>query len=621
MNKNPDILFRNFDVFQNSGEEAKSLKSLVFQLAISGRLDFQKLSGGRIKQPLQTLVKRQKAYLQKEGIPFSMPGAGQSLTNLQKGHAAAESPPVTGKAKKQAQKKSAAFAERADSIWPMAELREFCELLRGVTYSKKDEIAKGGNVVLRANNIDIDGSLNLKEIKQISKKTNETQRLIKNDIFICLASGSIKHIGKTAFIEQNTDYYFGGFMGCIRTNKDVLSKYLFHLLHAPRFNKYLASTISSTNINNLSKKVLYNYNVPLPPLEVQKEIVTLMEKCALLESQAKEKSQKQEGFSKSAAYFITQSKSKKELSHYWKMLKRNFKDVLCSESGAKEFKAMAFQLCLNGKLDFQKLSGGRVKQPLQTLVKRQKAYLQKEGIPFSMPGAGQSLKTLQESHAAAKSPPVTGKAKKQIEKDGAAFDEQPDSIWPMVELGDICEFNPKKSKVKDLPKNQLVSFVPMADLSAHNMSIRVQNEKKIKDVYSGYTYFAEEDVLLARVTPCFENGKSGIARNLKNGIGFGSSEFFVYRINKKNILSEIIYYLISSNIFIDIGKKNMGGTGGLQRLTKDYAIKYKIPLPPLEVQKEIAAFMEHIEKTERQIQEEKSLSVQLAQSLSHLDVC
>ena len=122
---------------------------------------------------------------------------------------------------------------------------------------------------------------------------------------------------------------------------------------------------------------------------------------------------------------------------------------------------------------------------------------------------------------------------KYLKKEGIPFEEQPDSIWPMVELETVCEFNPKKSKVKDLPKNQLVSFVPMADMNAHNINFRIKHEKKLKDVYSGYTYFSEGDVLLSRVTPCFENGKSGIAKNLKNGVGFGSSEFFVYRVNKK----------------------------------------------------------------------------------------
>ena len=176
--------------------------------------------------------------------------------------------------------------------------------------------------------------------------------------------------------------------------------------------------------------------------------------------------------------------------------------------------------------------------------------------------------------------------------------------WPMVELGEVCEFNPKKTEIKDLSKKRSVSFVPMADLNEHRMNFEAKQEKLLEEVYSGYTYFAENDVLLARVTPCFENGKAGIAKNLTNGIGFGSSEFFVYRANAKKILPQWVYYFISSNEFLSAGKNNMTGTGGLQRLTKDYASKFKIPLPPLEVQKQIVA---EIEAEQRAVDECKKL--------------
>ncbi|MCK5450621.1 MAG: N-6 DNA methylase [Candidatus Omnitrophica bacterium] len=166
----------------------------------------------------------------------------------------------------------------------------------------------------------------------------------------------------------------------------------------------------------------------------------------------------------------------------------------------------------------------------------------------------------------------------------------------MVELREVCEFNPKKSEIKDLPKEQLVSFIPMTDLNENQINFRTKQEKKIKDVYSGYTYFAENDVLLARVTPCFENGKAGIAKNLTNKIGFGSSEYFVYRADKDKILSEFIYYFIASYDFIENGKNSMSGTGGLQRLTKDYATKYKIPLPSLKIQRQLVAEAEKEEE-------------------------
>lgn len=166
--------------------------------------------------------------------------------------------------------------------------------------------------------------------------------------------------------------------------------------------------------------------------------------------------------------------------------------------------------------------------------------------------------------------------------------------WNIVKLGDICELNPKKSEVKNFTGE--VSFVPMAMLSETDMYFSTQEKKNLKEVYAGYTYFRDNDVLLAKVTPCFENGKSGLAKNLENGIGFGSSEFFVLRANPNRVLPEYIYYIISSNRFIAKGVPQMTGTGGLRRLPKDFILNYSVPLPPLEIQTEIIAELDGYQK-------------------------
>ena len=164
---------------------------------------------------------------------------------------------------------------------------------------------------------------------------------------------------------------------------------------------------------------------------------------------------------------------------------------------------------------------------------------------------------------------------------------QNNSGWETVQLGEICELNPRKSEVKDFDSE--VSFVPMAVVSETDMYFSAQEHRPLKEVYTGYTYFRDNDVLLAKVTPCFENGKSGLAKNLKNGIGFGSSEFFVLRANPEKVLPEYIYYIINSNRFITEGTPQMTGTGGLRRLTKDFVLNYPVSLPPLDEQKKIVS--------------------------------
>ena len=154
------------------------------------------------------------------------------------------------------------------TCWPMVALGEVCELVRGVTYSRKDEVRECGYQVLRANNIARDTSrLDLSEIRRISYATKfpDEKKLRKSDIFICLASGSKSHIGKVAFIADDMDYYFGGFMGAIRVKPKFLSPaYLFHQLSQSRFNDFLREQITGANINNLGSKLLYQFQIPIP---------------------------------------------------------------------------------------------------------------------------------------------------------------------------------------------------------------------------------------------------------------------------------------------------------------------------------------------------------------------
>jgi type I restriction enzyme M protein len=159
-------------------------------------------------------------------------------------------------------------------------LSDLCELIRGVTYSKNDEVESNGNKILRANNIKLDSnSIDFTDIKHISKDIllNERQKLKAKDIFICLASGSADHIGKTAFVDNDLDYYFGGFMGAIRCNENILPEFLFHNIQGERFNNYLNNIITGANIKNLKAEILYSFKIPLPPISTQKEIVDKIE--------------------------------------------------------------------------------------------------------------------------------------------------------------------------------------------------------------------------------------------------------------------------------------------------------------------------------------------------------
>ena len=152
-------------------------------------------------------------------------------------------------------------------------------------------------------------------------------------------------------------------------------------------------------------------------------------------------------------------------------------------------------------------------------------------------------------------------------------------------IEDIATVRPSKDEIRQLPKDTIVSFVPMATLNTFNPDFIAEEERKIEDVLSGFTYFRNEDILLAKITPCFENGKAGIARNLKNGIGFGSTEYIVIRANPDIVYPEWLFYHINTPLFIKGGKSHMTGTAGQQRIDINYVKQYQVPIPSLEQQK------------------------------------
>lgn len=337
-------------------------------------------------------------------------------------------------------------------------------IIRGVTYQKAQQTTfKTRNIILPADNITITGELNIVKEIYVDETVSlpEDKRLKQNDIFICMSSGSKEHIGKVAFIDQDTNYYAGGFMGIIRTNPHkCLPKYLyFYLLASEKYREEIKVLTQGANINNVSSTI-NSIKIPLPPLEVQRHIV-------------------------------------RELDGYQQVI-----------TGAK--------MALNGYIPT---------------------------ISFS-----------------------TG---------------------PQKALEDIAIFKPSKDEVKNLSGETEVSFVPMADIHTFNASFTPKKSRKLVEVLTGFTYFKDNDILLAKITPCFENGKAAIARNLTNGIGFGSTEYIVIRANASLVYPEWIFYHINTPEFIDGGKLFMTGTAGQQRVDINYVKKYRIPVPSLEEQKKI----------------------------------
>ena len=157
-------------------------------------------------------------------------------------------------------------------------------------------------------------------------------------------------------------------------------------------------------------------------------------------------------------------------------------------------------------------------------------------------------------------------------------------------------FNPGKNEVSKLSDNLEVSFVPMESVETDG-SIDITQTKTLGEVRKGYTYFCENDVIFAKITPCFENGKVAVAKNCKNNIGFGSTEFHVLRPIEGKTTSIWLKYLLMSDSLRLLASSNMSGTAGQKRIQRPFFEKLKVGLPPIDLQNQFADFVNQVDKS------------------------
>jgi len=160
--------------------------------------------------------------------------------------------------------------------------------------------------------------------------------------------------------------------------------------------------------------------------------------------------------------------------------------------------------------------------------------------------------------------------------------------WAWCRLGDIGTINPKNKLNDELD----VSFIPMPLISDGFSNVHTSEVKKWENIKKGYTHFCNEDIGIAKITPCFENRKSVIFNNLKNGVGAGTTELYILRNNKTLSFNKYIFWFIKTQEFINNGIKAFTGAVGQQRISRDFIENTLIPLPPLAEQYRIVQKIE-----------------------------
>ncbi len=370
-------------------------------------------------------------------------------------------------------------------------LADVMTLHRGISYKKTDEDEDGPVKVLRANNITLaSNTLNFDDVKVVSSSVRvRPDQFVKNkDIIISVASGSKEHVGKVAFItRQNVGYSFGAFMAIIRVYEMILNpKFLFHLLTGNSFESYLQSKIKFTTINNLSAKILGAFPVPIPPLEIQQEIVNILDT-----------------YSELVAELVVELEAELEAR---RLQYQYYRDELLNFSGEPSAIHRSLGLDSTDKVEFK-------------------------------------------------------------------------------ELGEIAAYPKKRIPVSDLDKD---SYVGVANLLPEMQGKDMSYHLPSQGTCIGYEV---DDILIGNIRPYLK--KIWLADNS----GGTNQDVITLRINEfyQGIITpKFFYYVLASGDFFRYQMSHSKG-GKMPRGDKKAVLKYKIPVPRLEVQRQIVSILDKFE--------------------------
>ena len=183
------------------------------------------------------------------------------------------------------------------------------------------------------------------------------------------------------------------------------------------------------------------------------------------------------------------------------------------------------------------------------------------------------------------------------------------SEWPIVKLGEVCKINPRRDK--SITSSTEISFIEMKSLleNGNVHPVTVPAGKYLK----GYTPFQKHDILIAKITPCFQNGKIGLA-NIDTDFGFGTTEFHIVR-SGETLFPEYLTFFLRQQWILDAGEKCMTGSGGQRRVPKAFLENLKLPLPPLGEQKRIAEILGGVANAIHTVEQQIETANQLEKSL------
>ena len=510
--------------------KAQDLKRSILQLAIQGKLVPQNPSDEPASELLKK-IKAEKAELVKQGKIKK----DKQESYIYKGSDNNYYEKIGDEVKDITEEIPFEIPEN----WEWVRIKFLCDTYTGnsiaenVKKTKYTNITEGFNYI-GTKDVGFDNSVAYENGVKIPYKEEKFRFAYPEDILLCIEGGSAGR--KIAILSQQV--CFGNKL-CNFHQYLNLSRFLYYFLQSPYFfdifKGNIAGIIGGVSVNKIKELLL-----PLPPLSEQERIVKKIEELE--------------------PFIEGYGKTEVELT----ALNSNFPE---------QIKKSILQYAIQGKLVEQDPND----EPASVLLEKIKAEKQE------LIKQGKIKKDKQESYI------YKGADNRHYEKIGSETKDITDEIpfeipesWSWCRLNTICQINPRNAVNDDVE----ASFIPMNMIQDgfHNKHTFII--KKWKEIKSGFTHFMNNDIGIAKITPCFENRKSVIFTNLINGVGSGTTELHILRPYSE-ILPEYILLLCKTEHFIVNGVKNFTGTAGQQRINSQFVKEFLCPLPPLNEQKKI----------------------------------
>ena len=398
----------------------------------------------------------------------------------------------------------------------------------------------------------------LSDVLEMRLEDNELAKysLRAGDVLICEGGEP----GRAAvWDERESEIYFQKALHRVRFSSMVDSQYFVNALRASVDDGRLAEYFTGTGIKHFTGKGLRAYVFPLPPLAEQHRIVIevdeLMALCDQLEGNRKAREATRDRLTKTGYGRLSAPDTSDEtFPSHARFAIDTLPALTVRADQIKQLRQTILNLAVRGKLVGQN-PGDESASELLKRVAVQRGRLYK-----------------------------AGKIRKPRNVAPLNSDELPFHLpvgWAWTQIAHLGVINPRN----DAPDDHRASFVPMPLIPGEYGVPHEHERRQWSAIKKGYTHFREGDVGLAKITPCFQNGKSTVFRNLAGGLGSGTTELHVVR--PLFVDPDYILVFLKSPLFIQTGIPRMTGTAGQKRIPADYFTSSPFPLPPLAEQQRI----------------------------------